>query len=285
MYPSCKVHYTPAHLGPSFYLPSGPYSISHLHAHCPRHAVRELKEANATLKRAYEVLRQNAGRKTLGTVAAEFEQLKDEFRNDRRIRNAKVIRMQKRRVLGVPSSSSPSPTGEGDSNEKKNDQSSSSSSSSSRSKKEVWDWRYTQRPCISATCKEHYTPYSNHLYTFYRTPQPGTSFFPMQTFCPKCAKQEMDDFALDVKQKHGSRCGWDRSEWLEWLSSRVQEREMEQDYWVRAQEKVVRKKGPARWVRGLEDDVRVEMERQELVKFERTMQKSVLKRFVASMVV
>lgn len=37
---------------------------------------------------------------------------------------------------------------------------------------------------------------------------------------------------------------------------------MEQDYWVKAQERVVREKGPARWVGLLRDEVRVEMRRE-----------------------
>jgi hypothetical protein len=268
LYSSCKAHYTPAHLGPSFYIPSGPYSLSHLHAHCPRHAVRELEEANAKLKRAYEMLRQNAGRKTLGTVAAEFEELKDEFRDQRRLHDAKLVRLQKRRVLGAPAQ------------DKKG-----ACTKQQQQQQEAWDWRYTQRPCINATCKTHYTPYSNHLYAFYRTAHPGTSFYPQQTFCPRCAKQNIDDFALDVKQKWGSRCGWDRREWLEWLSNKVKDRAMEQDYWVKAQERVVREKGPASWVGGLEDEVKVEMERLEQKKFDKSMRKSVFKRWAASMAV
>lgn len=55
---------------------------------------------------------------------------------------------------------------------------------------------------------------------------------------------------------------------------------MGQDYWVKAQERVVREKGPAWWVCGLKDEVRVEMER---VEMRRERGKGGFRRWVASM--
>ncbi|RAR14796.1 hypothetical protein DDE83_001828 [Stemphylium lycopersici] len=253
LYPSCNAHYTPAHLGPSFYLPSGPYSLSRLHAYCPRHAVLEINEAGANCKRKYEQLRQNAGRRTLGVIAAEFEALKQDVRSERQSLDAKLSRQQKRRVLGASAALS----------EKSND----------NFRTEAWDWRYTQRPCINANCTAHYTPYSNHLYTFYRTPQTGTSFFPQQTFCPRCAKSEVEELESRVKEKWASRCGWDKKEWQEWFGNVIKDRTMEQEYWIKAQERVVREKGPAKWVSRLEDDLALE---------DKGMKKNVFKRWFAS---
>lgn len=258
LYPSCNAHYTPAHLGPSFYLPSGPYSLSRLHAYCPRHAVLELNEASSNCKQNYEKLRQNAGRKTLGVIAAEFEALKQDFRSERQLLDAKLSRQQKRRVLGASAALS--------------------AKSNDNSRTEAWDWRYMQRPCINANCTAHYTPYSNHLYAFYRTPQTGTSFFPQQTLCPRCAKSEVEELESRVKEKWASRCGWDKQEWQEWFGNVVKDRTMEQEYWIKAQERVVREKGPAKWVSRLEDDLALEREELE----DKGTKKNVFKRWFAS---
>ncbi|KAI2479004.1 hypothetical protein Ptr902_09215 [Pyrenophora tritici-repentis] len=231
---SCKSHYSPAHLGPHYYLPQGPYALSRLHSYCPRHASQELREATLQCKRSYELLRQNAGRKTLNAVAAEFEDAKAVFRDARTVKDARLVRIQKRRVLGAPVLLA----------EKTND-----------AREEAWDWRYTNRPCTTSSCNEYYTPYSNHLYAFYRTPLAQTSsLFPQQIFCPTCAQAEAEGFEQKVKEKWGSRCGWDEREWAEWYGNARSDRDMELGFWLKAQERVVREKGPARWVSRLEDD-------------------------------
>jgi hypothetical protein len=227
LYPGCAINYTQAHLGPAYYVPQAPYSLPRLHGYCPRHASKELKEANAACKKEYELLRQHAGRKTMGVVAGEFESFKEGFRDERRIQDAKLQREQRRRVLGAEKGGA----------------------------KEVWEWKYTLRPCTTASCKTFYTPYSNHLYAFYRTPLPSTNFAPQQTLCPGCAKTEVAGFEYKVKEKWGSRCGWNEQEWNEWFKNAVNDRKMEQEYWVKAQERVVRESGPARWVTRLEDEV------------------------------
>jgi len=184
-------------------------------------------------KREYEFLRQNAGRKTLNAVATEFEDVKVDFRDSRKIKDARLVRIQKRRVLGAPVLLA----------EKSND-----------AREEAWDWRYTPRPCTTSSCNEYYTPYSNHLYAFYRTPLAQTSFFPQQIFCPTCAQAEVEGFEQKVKEKWGSRCGWNEQEWQEWYGNAMNDRNMELEFWLKAQERVVKGKGPARWVSRLEDD-------------------------------
>ncbi|KAE8843412.1 hypothetical protein HRS9122_04515 [Pyrenophora teres f. teres] len=213
--------------------PQGPYALSRLHGYCPRHTSQELKEATLQCKREYELLRQNAGRKTLNAVATEFEDVKAEFRGSRKVKDARLVRTQKRRVLGAPVLLA----------EKGND-----------AREDAWDWRYTTRPCTTSSCNEHYTPYSNHLYAFYRTPLAQTSLFPQQIFCPTCAQAEVEGFKQKVKEKWGSRCGWDEREWAAWYDNVSSDRNMELEFWLKAQEKVVKEKGPARWVSRLEDD-------------------------------
>ena len=146
----------------------------------------------------------------MGVVAGEFEAFKEGFRDERRIQDAKLQREQRRRVLGAGAA------GKG-------------------GVKEVWDWKYTLRPCTTASCKTFYTPYSNHLYAFYRIPLPSTNFLPQQTLCPGCSKTEVAGFEYKVKEKWGSRCGWNELEWNEWFNNVINDRKMEQEYWVKAQ--------------------------------------------------
>jgi hypothetical protein len=255
IYPTCVSHYTPAHLGPVYYLPQAPYSLSRLHGYCQRHASKELKEANATCKKEYEVLRQNAGRKTMGVVAAEFEFFKEGFRDERPVQDAKLQREQRQRVLGT-----------GGARNGKHDG--------------AWDWRYTMRPCTTASCKTFYTTYANHLYTFYRTPLSSSSCLPQQTLCPGCAKTELESFEHKIKEKWGSRCGWEERKWNEWFSNAVNDREMELEYWIKAQERVVRENGLASWVGRVEDEVK---EVEEVAREKREGRRGMFRRWFGSM--
>ena len=83
-----------------------------------------------------------------------------------------------------------------------------------------------------------------------------------------------------VKEKWASRCGWDKQEWQEWFGNVVKDRTMEQEYWIKAQERVVREKGPAKWVSRLEDDLALEREELE----DKGTKKNVFKRWFASVV-
>jgi hypothetical protein len=48
-------------------------------------------------------------------------------------------------------------------------------------------------------------------------------------------------------QKWGSRCGWDEGEWNEWFDKAVKERDMEREFWERAQERNVRERRARKW--------------------------------------
>jgi hypothetical protein len=189
----------------------------------------------------------------MGVVAAEFECFKEAFRDERRIRDANVQQEQRRTIFGSVKDGE-----EGC----------------------VWDWRYTPRPCTTASCKTFYTTYANHLYAFYRTPLPSSSLLPQQTLCPGCAKTELESFEYKIKEKWGSRCGWEEREWNEWYSNAVNDRKMEQEYWLKAQERVVRENGPARWVGRVEDEVN---EVEEVVREKREGRRGVFRRWLGSM--
>lgn len=237
LYPACSMHYTSAHAGPTYHLPQGPYAIARLHGHCPCHASKELKEANALCKREWESLRQNAGRKTLGLIAAEFEAFLEQFRNERRREDMKLRQSQTTCVLGAVTQSS----------EKQR------SSKGNASQANEWDWRYTPRPCTRAGCHNaYYSPYANHLFTYYTTPRPST-FKPMHTLCPSCAKDDVETFEQSVGEKWSSRCGWDDEEWNEWFTNAQKDREMELEFWTKVQERAVVEKGPARLVERKEE--------------------------------
>ncbi|CAN9320190.1 unnamed protein product [Alternaria alternata] len=236
--------------------------MSRLHGYCPRHANQDLNQANVSCKREYENLRQSAGRKTLGVIAAEFEILKEGFRRERRHKDAALVQEQKQRVLGVRPISL--------------NQKSNGTKGKPGAQEDAWDWRYTLRPCTSSHCKAYYTPYSNH-YTYYRTPISG--FLPQETLCSACAKTELEGFVEKIKEKWGSRCGWDHKEWHDWYANACNDRTMEQEYWIKAQEKCIRERGPPKWVGRLRDSAVVEEDAIEL-KRER---KSLMRKWFGSM--
>jgi len=47
----CTAHYTPAHSGPTYYAAQEPYHLSKHHGYCPRHASKEMQDANALCKK------------------------------------------------------------------------------------------------------------------------------------------------------------------------------------------------------------------------------------------
>jgi hypothetical protein len=70
-------------------------------------------------------------------------------------------------------------------------------------------------------------------------------FVPLRTLCPSCARNEIETFEKSVVEKWASRCGWDEGEWNGWLNNAVKDRRLEQEFWEKAQERVVREKEPA----------------------------------------
>lgn len=182
--------------------------------------MQDLKDANAWCKSNYERLRQNAGRKTLGQISAEFEISLEEFRLQRKGEEKDLGEKLKRRVIGSPAGGR---------------QPSDNS----------WRWEFTTRHCTRATCPSpRYSPFANHLYAFYhshtQTRSEPSSFAPLPTLCPECATNEVAAFERLITEKWGSRCGWHEREWDEWIEKVVGERFEERVFWEGAQEREVR---------------------------------------------
>ncbi|KAF1921955.1 hypothetical protein BDU57DRAFT_67975 [Ampelomyces quisqualis] len=251
---SCTAVYSPTLNGPTYYLPQGPYSLPKHHGYCPHHASQDLQDANAWCKRNWERLRQNAGRKTLGEIAIEFEEFLHDFRATRR-RDAGTLKTRiECLVLGT----------------RDQDQD---------GQEDSWDWTFTPRHCTRAACRSPaYSPYATHLYAFYHTPC-SLTFTPLATLCSTCAAVEVEAFERMVGEKWGSRCGWDEGEWGVWFDGVVGEREKGREFWEKAQQRDVgerraRKTDGDREGQGLVDQRKVEGERKQVGK-----KKSVFKRF------
>jgi hypothetical protein len=254
---ACTNHYSSAHFGLAYYLPQGPYQLSKHHGYCEHHGTKELKEANAWCKRNWESLRQNAGRKTLGQIAAEFDIFLETYRQERKIQNEELQQRQKHVVLGP---SSPCPA----------------THLKDKPIKTEWLWHLTPRHCTRSACSSQpYSPFSNHLFPYYHPQTPTSSFLPLPTLCPPCAKDEIDAFERMITEKWNSRCGWHGKEWDEWIGKVVVERFEGRCFWERAQEREVRERGVSHIERDLKEDGKSGIEK--MGKVER--KKSVLKRF------
>ena len=175
-----------------------------------------MQEANALCKKEYESMRQNAGRKTLGVVAQDFEIFLQLYREARRVEDARLQKAQSQRVLGVTG-------GKG------------------KAASDGFDWRYTPRNCTRKGCKaEPYSPFAIHCFGFYNIPNSSTSLLPLTTLCPSCSRAESEGFGAKLMEKWSSRCGWDGEEWDGWYQNALQSRKAEQEFWEKAQERVVR---------------------------------------------
>ncbi|KAF1928729.1 uncharacterized protein M421DRAFT_5175 [Didymella exigua CBS 183.55] len=218
----CSAHYTPAHSGPTYYTAQEPYHLSKYHGYCPRHASKEMQEANALCKKEYETMRQNAGRKTLGVVAQDFEIFLQLYREARQVEDARLQKAQNLRVLG--SSHTPTPKGKATPNY-------------------AFDWRYTLRNCTKRGCTSApYSPLSIQYFGFYNTPNSSTQLLPLTTLCPSCSKAEAEGFGAKLMEKWSSRCGWDGEEWDGWYRNAILARKKEHGFWENAQERVVRER-------------------------------------------
>ena len=197
-----------------------PYRLSKHHGYCPRHASKEMQEANALCKKEYETMRQNAGRKTLGIVAQDFEVFLQLYREARQIEDARLQRAQSQRVLRslqITTTKGRAPQDDG------------------------FDWRYSPRNCTKRGCTAMpYSPFSTQHFSFYNTPNTSTQLLPLTTLCPGCSKAESEGFGAKLMEKWSSRCGWSGEEWDEWYQNAIQFRRAEQEFWEKAQERVVR---------------------------------------------
>ena len=218
----CTKHYTPSLLGPTFYSPQQPYKLSRKRALCVWHADQDLKLANHKAKCMWESMRQNAGRKTLGLIAAEFELYIYQCREDREGESEELEARQKKLVLGaeLDKTKGKDAAGTGAGND--------------------WEWKYTPRPCTSKGCgKQWYSPFDNKLYLFYHTARPS-GLRPLTTLCPSCARADVEsaeDKIQDRKDEAGAG-----PEWVEWCGQVKNDRRMEEEFWMQAQERVVREK-------------------------------------------
>ncbi|KAJ4342820.1 hypothetical protein N0V95_006839 [Ascochyta clinopodiicola] len=219
----CTAHYTPAQSGPTYYVAQEPYHLSRHHGYCPRHASKEMKEANALCKKEHETMRQNAGRSTLGVIAQDFELFLQLYREARQIEDARLQKAQSKRVLGSPQTMMV---------KEKSPQTDSG-----------YDWRYTPRKCTKRGCASSpYSPFATRFYSFYNTPNASTQLMPLTTLCPNCSKAEVEGFGAKLMEKWSSRCGWDGEEWDGWYQNAIQHRKMESVFWEKAQERVVRER-------------------------------------------
>ncbi|KAF2127367.1 hypothetical protein P153DRAFT_368673, partial [Dothidotthia symphoricarpi CBS 119687] len=227
LYPGCTTHYSHAQAGPTYYHPQEPYLLSRHQVYCPRHATKDLKDANAICKEEWERMRQSAGRKTLGAISVEFDDFLKHFRDERRGAGRALDDGMKMRVLG-PAKSALSPKGK----EAEKDPGEWS-----------WDWRYTPRPCTKKDCTApFYSPFANYIHAFYATRR-HSSLLPLQSLCPSCSRAEVEALEKVISDKWGSRSGgWDEEEWHKWFGNTVRERDTKGGFWEKAQEKIVKEK-------------------------------------------
>lgn len=181
-----------------------------------------MQEANALCKKEYEIMRQGAGRKTLGAVAQDFDIFLQLYREARQIEDARLQKAQSQRVLGSGQTAvakAKAPQNDG------------------------FDWRYTPRSCTQKGCASTpYSPFSTQFFSFYSTANPSTQLLPLTTLCPNCSKAESEGFGAKLMEKWSSRCGWDGEEWDGWYQNAIHHRKGEQEFWEKAQERVVREK-------------------------------------------
>lgn len=223
----CAAHYTPAHSGPTYYAAQEPYHLSKHHGYCPRHASKEMQEANLLCKKEYESMRQNAGRKTLGVVAQDFDIFLQLYREARRAEDLRLQRAQSERVLGTSHALSPPPKGK----------------ATLATTTIGFEWRYMPRNCTRKGCTAApYSPFSTDCFGFYNTPNLSTQLLPLTTLCLSCSKAESEGFGAKLMEKWSSRCGWDGEEWDAWYQNALQARKAEQEFWEKAQERVVRER-------------------------------------------
>ncbi|KAF2184400.1 hypothetical protein K469DRAFT_709137 [Zopfia rhizophila CBS 207.26] len=224
LYPHCSNHYLPSSLGPTYYSPKKPYGLRNKRGLCPNHASKDLKAANEQCKKERERTRQKAGRKTLGMVEEEFESWMRFFNLERVEESKELERRQRVKVVGWDEGLSPGSKkgkrGEGDAEE--------------------WDWKYALRPCTKKGCKrEWYSPFDEGLFRWYSR-ECKFGLRALEALCPACAKEEIEATEKRVEER---TTDVSKAEWENWLANLKNEREVEREFWDKAQGRVVRERG------------------------------------------
>jgi hypothetical protein len=169
----------------------------------------------------FEGMRQNCGRKTLGQIAAEFEVFVQQCREERAMESEELEARQMKMVLGAAKI--------GDAKGKDDADAFA-----------AWDWRYTPRPCTKKGCaKLWYSPFDSRLFLFYHATRPS-GLRPLTTLCPSCAREDVESAEERIRER-GVDAG-KGPEWVEWCKQVEGDRRMEEEFWMHAQERVVRVK-------------------------------------------
>ncbi|KAF2793583.1 hypothetical protein K505DRAFT_375261 [Melanomma pulvis-pyrius CBS 109.77] len=222
LYPHCTTHYLPPTLGPTFYAPQAPYNLSRTRGYCPSHASKDLRQANARCKKEWESMRQNAGRKTLGLIDAEFEIWVQRYREERGVEGRANEARMIVRVVGVS----------GAKGKKGGDATAEKAAGE-------WDWKYAPRPCTKKNCvRDWYSIFDQRFHLFYITPR-KSGLTILQTLCPACARRDIGEAEKRMTEK------WREmhpQQWREWMERLKRERATEQAFWEMAQERRVRER-------------------------------------------
>ncbi|KAL5120522.1 hypothetical protein ACEQ8H_001540 [Pleosporales sp. CAS-2024a] len=242
----CQLHYSVAQLGPAYYLPSGPYALSKHHGYCGTHATQEFQAANAWCKRQWETLRQKAGRKPLGQIAAAFDAVLDEYKAQRKAHDDQLVARHKRLLLLV----------RGDVDVHVDAGPPAQSKAPATDSLWTFKWQYTPRYCTRRPACTHppYSPFSTHLFSWYHVSSSSSSTassslaplplpLPLPTLCPPCSKTEMDAFErllADKWRMRSTRGGHADDElWDACMAKMVRERVDANAFWARAQQRDV----------------------------------------------
>lgn len=163
-------------------------------------------------------MRQKAGRKTLGDVAADFEFFVRVFDSEREAESRQNMRLLQEMMVGCVAS------GE------------------KLKESEDWNWRYHLRPCTTKGCTEAwYSIFDEELFTFYTKPR-RSNIAPLPTMCQGCATKDVEAAETHIKEK---REELDDEEWVMWMEKLRKDREVEKKFWEQAQERIVRQRGPS----------------------------------------
>lgn len=185
-------------------------------------------------------MRQSAGRKTLGDIAREFDLYVKILDSERQTESRELANRQQKRVTGLSEA-------EQKGGKKKHEQD------------EEFGWRYVLRPCTRKSCPfAPYSVFSVDNFTFYSNPR-QTGLRPLTTLCPACARRDVEGVETLLQAK---REEMDDEDWVVWLEGVRKDRKVEEEFWEKAQERVV-KESLGRKVGGIKEvEKNVEMKEQ-----------------------